>query len=314
MRKAIVEGIVVNLIDDGDEVWEYLRREDPPIVCVGCGGRAHTREAVFDTWSMRTFVHNPGFGERCRLLGDVGEGPQHEMLKERIVRAARSGGWSADVEVISPDEKVRADVVCTNGERTHTWEAQLATLNRHLANQRHEKYVHAWGNTTWVHTGFREWSKDIPCLRVDDDHRETVIGGVYVSAEQPVPPSPLAPYVPRILDNIQINYVTDPFGYYQDSSIPAKPKERHRKASDRKGVFYSQSDCPTEQIEPTTNLFGEVVNAPAAQSTRMQLAATDESWWRRRARLAAAKHLDGVALDDLDREALDRLYRRDGRS
>lgn len=309
MRKALIEGVVVNLIDDGDEVWEHLRKEGPPIVCVGCGGRAHTRETTYDSLTVRMFVHNAGYGERCRLLGDVGEGPKHELLKEQIVRAARSGGWSADVEVISPDEKVRADVVCTNGDRTHTWEAQLATLNRHLANERHERYVHTWGNTTWVHTGYREWSKDIPSIRVDEEQRDTVIGGVYVNAEEPVPPAPLSGYVPRILDRIQIVYVTDPFGYYQDSSIPSKPKQRRqRQASGREGIAYSTTDCPTEQVDvtETLSLFGDVVS----EAVRVQKTITDDQWWSQRARRAAARQLDGIALDEIDRESLRRAWEK----
>jgi hypothetical protein len=304
MRKAIVDGVVRNLMDEGDDIWESLRRERPRIVCVGCGGPAHTRETRIDRLVVRTFAHNPGQAERCRLFGGV-ESAEHEVLKESIVRSARSSGWTADIEVISRDERVRADVVCTKGSRTHSWEAQLAVLSRADANDRHEKYVNEWSNTTWVHTRRRDWSKDIPCLRVDEETRRKVVGGVYVDelAEERIAPTLLTSFVPRVLDNDRIQYLLEPFGFYRDLRVAptAKVSRRHR-GSDREGVVYSTTDCPTE--EPVVDLFGDVVS----EAVRVRKTVDDKRWWEQRARLAAAKQLDGVTLDETDIEALRRRW------
>lgn len=313
MRRAIVDGYEVDFTRtdaDIDAIWDAMRREGLDGVCPGCSGRVHTRATPYGLGVIRVFAHNPGYGERCRMLGGTGEGPLHEALKEHIVRTARAGGWQVDVEVVSPCEKVRADVLCTKDGRTHSWEAQLAGINRRDVNQRHERYVHTWGDTTWVHTGHREWSKDIPCVRVDEEEQRIVVGGIYVNAEERVPEAPLALYVPRILDRNQIVYVTDPFGYYQDSSIAPseKPKKAQRQISQIEGIFYSRSVCPTEQLDPaaTFDLFGDVVT----EAVRVQSAVEDTGWWQRRARVAAAKKLDGITLDEVDAEALARLYRR----
>jgi hypothetical protein len=318
MRKALVDGLLVNLMDDGDQLWTFLRREAPPIVCVGCGGKAHTRELNFGLLTVRTFAHNPGFGERCRLLGDVGESAEHEVLKEAIVKTARSSGWQADIEVISPDEKVRADVVCSRNGRTHSWEAQLASLNRRLANERHEKYVHTWGNTTWVHTRSRDWSKDIPCVRVDDDTQETVVGGIYADdgGEVPVPPTPLVAYVPRILNNDGIQYLLEPFGFYRDLGATPHTRRRSglRRRSLREGIYYSDTDCPSDEGDDDLPRFGfdcvEMPNtAPPAPADLLE--GKTEEWWIGRARMARARQATGGRLDGTDRKALEHWSDRD---
>lgn len=317
MRKAIVDGQLVNLMDDVDIPWDAIRRGRMPIVCVGCGGKAHTRERTFDgVATLRLFAHNPGFADKCRLFNDVAESDEHELLKEAIVRTARASGWTADIEVVSPDERVRADVVCRRDGRTHSWEAQLASLNRGTAIDRHERYVHSFGRTTWVHTRRRDWSTDIPCVRVDDETQQTVVGGIFVDerAEEQVPPTPLASYVPRILDADGIQYLLEPFGFYRDLGAISTQRRRSGRSRRmlREGIYYSTTDCPSDTADDDLDELSLAASEPATEdgwAARHQRSPDEEpavstASLTGAARMAAAREAAGLPLNERDRQAL----------
>jgi hypothetical protein len=228
-------------ISDAD--WGELRRSRTPLRCLGCGGGMHTKElAVSDpmpgeSTSLRIFAHNPYEAIRCRALG-FDESADHHRLKRLLARGARNAGWKAELEV-QPSKDCRADVVATHpkGERTHAFEAQIATLNLPTALTRHQRYEKEFGNCTWTHTGRREWASQIPSLRVADDH-ETVVAGIlvdlteYVEAE----PTPLLDVVPKVLDRSLLYVYDSGWGTYvlrdaMSRSPRRLPQRKHRKVS-----------------------------------------------------------------------------------
>ncbi len=214
----LASGDRVDLTAVSDHEWEELRARAPALKCVGCRGKMHTYEvqlvtaagAAAPATTLRIFRHNPGYAERCRLMGWQ-ESAEHDLLKTRLAEGARRAGWNAQVEVWH-DESCRADVVATHptSGNQHALEAQLATLSTHDALERHGRYVDAFGACTWTHSGRREWSKRIPSLRVTYEAPTTVVGGVLVDPSEDVEadPMPVVQVIDGVLRN-QIIYIYD---------------------------------------------------------------------------------------------------------
>lgn len=208
------ERIDLTALSDAD--WDELRRDAPELRCFGCGGRMHTRAIPLtdplpdEPTELHIFAHNPHEGDRCRRLG-WDESPGHHRLKRQLARGARRAGWTVELEVQAHPE-CRADVVATNptGDKTHALEAQLAGLSTHDALERHKNYVNEFGRCTWTHTGRREWSTQVPSLRVDAQDQSIVVGGILIDAVEHIeaPPTPLLEVVPEVLDQRML-YVWD---------------------------------------------------------------------------------------------------------
>jgi hypothetical protein len=277
MWTALVEGYKIDLSLRDDELWHAIRRERPLTICANCFGNAHTVsipgvDAKGQPTELRIFAHNPGEGQRCRLLGGD-ESPEHHGFKATIATAVRlTPGWRAELEVMSADERCRADVVA-HGPSGQTWalEAQLARLGVPDAHDRHERYIGAWSNTTWLHTRRREWAHQIPSLRVDDEELTDVVGGLFIDdgGEISAPRVSVAALVPRLIRQERITYIygdeREDWGFYRDLSIqPAAASVRQPTPSPRAVRVLSGatvgSDCerpPTAPPPPMQRMVGE---------------------------------------------------------
>lgn len=234
-----------------DDEWHAFRREPVPASCEGCGGPMHTKAIPIDRplpgepAELRIFAHNPGVAQRCRQLGYDGS-PSHDRLKRRIAHGARRAGWTTQYEVQS-SPTCRTDVLATNPRtgKTRALEAQLAGLTTADALDRHARYVADFGDCTWVHSGRREWSSQIPSLKVNQEH-DLVVSGILVDLSDGVeaPPTPVEDVVGDVLTNMILWVYASDWGTYvlRDALSRQAPTRPPGRAS-RRGVKGATRFC-----------------------------------------------------------------------
>ena len=261
MFTATLTGETVDLRDiDLDESMKLHQDRLMPWQCRGCGGRVHMRihRDDGDELALVTFAHNPGEAERCRELGfHTDESPEHHRLKDRLSTAAKSAGWSAELEV--PGDRCRADVVVSKKGATRVLEAQVSPLGERDALDRTDRYARCFGPPTWTHTRPRPWSRKVESLRVDDD-LETVVDGVYLdqSGDVRAEPRPLADTVTDVLERrlryVFFNTSAGTIGHF----VPTGVKERSArvKAKGRRrirGVYVTECSRPLTRTVTCAN-------------------------------------------------------------
>lgn len=236
-----------------DARWDAFRASGMPLRCPGCGGPVHSRAIPIpdpgpgEGKELRLFAHNPGAGQRCRELG-YQDSAAHDRLKSRIAKAARSVGWSAELEV-QPTPACRADVVVTNPStgRTRAIEAQISPLNTADAVRRHKLYEEEFGACTWTHTREREWASQIPSLQVDQEDQSMVVGGILIDLTDYLEqePTPIPDVVADLLEG-RLIYTSDThWGSYvrrsaMSSGSRTKLSRRPRRAAARAATRFCQ--------------------------------------------------------------------------
>lgn len=124
-----------------------------------CGARVSLKRSAR---GLQFFAH---VGRGGCTTGD--ETPEHLMLKQIAVDAARAHGWHAETEVASADGSWRADVLATRGRSRVAVEVQWSPQDDAETLRRQAQYAAAGVRGLWLfrQRGFPV-SADVPALRV----------------------------------------------------------------------------------------------------------------------------------------------------
>lgn len=154
-------------------LWEALRADkrdvsDRGLQCMEC----MTARPSCPEWMVlverdgRRFArhHNPAIADHA-----TNESDEHKAYKERVIKAAETGGFRAEPENRSADGKRRTDVLVAGGVRTIGWEVQLSyagldSVRNRAALARRDGITPLWATVDPA----RDFIDRVPWARLED--------------------------------------------------------------------------------------------------------------------------------------------------